>query len=135
MKRLLLAGGLLVLGACHDDSARIEVGVGVSVAAPLPTEVLLQAKNCDRFDYALWLEWQDATGAWMQTYLFSLYADSAVGPTMDYLVFLANPDISYNVILADPDGTVYDSYPLWIPSGSSADISFHVVGGHLVRQF
>ena len=130
MKQVTLAASLALLTACGDHS-----GPSVTVAVPLSytTDLLVQATNYDAYDYALWLEWQDETGAWQQIYLFSLYGDPAVGPTINFEMLVATPGVPYTVVLADPDGYVWDSYDLWLPHGTFSDIRFDVVGAVLVR--
>ena len=133
MKHLMIASALVFLAACGDHSRHVHV---TSTVAPPPsetTELLLQADNHDAFDYALWLEWQDGTGAWNTTYMFSVYGDPAEGPTLNYEFFIASPETPYYVLLADPDGTLYDTYILWLPYGTFTDVRFQVVGGVLVR--
>ena len=134
MKTLALATSLAFLAACGDHRGPdVTVAGTVGVPSSDTTDLLVQATNHDAFDYALWLEWQDSTGAWNQTYLFSLYGDPAVGPTTNFEMLTASPETPYTVLLADPDGTVYDSYILWLPYGSFADVRFQVIGGVLVR--
>lgn len=130
LKRLLLLASVAILPACGDYRGR-----HVSATVPLShtTDLLVQATNHDAYDYALWLEWQDGSGAWEQIYLFSLYADPADGPTTNFEMLIAASEIPYTVILADPDGTVWDTYVLWLPYGSSSDVRFQVIGGVLVR--
>jgi hypothetical protein len=130
-KHLLLAAGVALLGACGDHGGR---RVTVETPPSYTTDLLVQATNYDGSDYALWLEWQDGTGAWNQIYLFSLYADPAVGPTTNFEMLVATPGVPYTVILSDPfDGYVYDTAILWLPYGTSSDIRFQVIGGVLVR--
>lgn len=139
MRRLLLlAAAAIVIPACHGgDRTRttVGVGIGVGVGEPPPTETLIQATNYDVYDYALWLEWQDPSGYWNQTFLFNVYGDSSVGPTMNFEVLLANPAIPYTLLLVDFDGSVWDSFTFWLPSGSVADLQFDVFDGYLYRTF
>jgi hypothetical protein len=129
MKKLLAAASLAFLAACGDHGAEVVVAVPTSHT----TDLLVQATNHDVYDYALWLEWQDSTGAWQTTYLFSLYADPAEGPTTNFEILVASPEIPYTVLLADPDGTLWDTYTLSLPSGSFTDIHFQVIDAYLVR--
>jgi hypothetical protein len=130
MTRLMLAASLALLTACGDHSGpSVAVGVPVSYT----TDLLVQASNYDEFDYALWLEWQDETGAWQQIYLFSIYGDATVGPTINFEMLVASPGIPYTVVLADPDGYVWDSCVLWLPYGSFSDVRFDVVDAYLIR--
>ena len=133
MKRLLVAISLVALSACGDRDYDVAVAGTVGVPPSETTDLLVQADNHDAYDYALWLEWQDAGGAWNQTYLFSVYGNPAEGPTLNYDIVVANPETPYYVLLADPDGTLYDTYILWLPYGSSSDVRFQVIGGVLVR--
>jgi len=129
MKRLLAVVGLVALAACGDrDYDTVSVAPSVKT-----TDLLVQADNRDAYDYALWLEWQDADGAWNQTYLFSLYGNPADGPTLNYEIVVASPETPYYVLLADPDGTLYDTYVLWLPYGTFSDVRFQVIDGVLVR--
>lgn len=133
MKHLVVAASLALLVACGDHGPAVAVVVPPGVPFSETTELLVQATNHDAFDYAVWLEWEDASGAWNQIYLFSLYGDPAVGPTTNYEILLASPETPYTVLLADPDGTLYDSCVLWLPYGSYSDVRFQVIGGVLVR--
>jgi hypothetical protein len=133
MKRLLAAIALFALPACGSRGPDATVAGTIAVPPSETTDLLVQAQNHDAFDYALWLEWQDATGAWNQTYLFSLYGDPAVGPTLNYEIVVASPETPYYILLADPDGTLYDTYILWLPYGSFSDVRFQVIGGVLIR--
>lgn len=134
MKRLIIAGSLIFLAACGDDR---HTHITTTVAPPPSetTELLIQAQNYDAFDYELWLEYQDSTGVWKQTHLFPLYGDPEVGPTLNYGFFVASPETPYYVLLADIDGTLFDTYILWLPYGSFADVRFQVIDGDLVRPF
>ncbi|RPH51603.1 MAG: hypothetical protein EHM91_01000 [Planctomycetota bacterium] len=134
MKRLLTAISLVALAAgCGDRGYDVTVAGTVGVTPSETTDLLVQADNHDAYDYALWLEWQDADGAWNQTYLFSVYGNPAEGPTLNYDIVVASPETPYYVLLADPDGTLYDTYVLWLPYGTFSDVRFQVIGGVLVR--
>jgi hypothetical protein len=133
MKHLMAAMCLVSLAACGDRGHDVTFAGAVSVPPSETTDLLVQAQNHDAYDYALWLEWQDAGGAWNQTYLFSLYGDPAEGPTLNYEIVMASPETPYYVLLADPDGTLYDTYILWLPYGTFSDVRFQVIGGVLVR--
>jgi hypothetical protein len=131
MRYLLILASVAILPAC---GGRRGPDVTHGVPASYTTDLLVQATNHDDYDYALWLEWQDSTGAWQLIELFYLYGDPAVGPTMDFNLVVASPELPYTVLLTDPiDGYVYDSYILWLPYGSFSDVRFQVIGGVLVR--
>lgn len=130
MRYLLLVASIALIPAC---GGRRVTTVTADVPITTTTDLLVQASNHDPYDYAVWLEWQDSSGHWNQIYLFSLYADPADGPTTNFEILVALPEIPYTVLLADPDGTVYDTYILWLPYGSFSDVRFQVVGGVLVR--
>jgi hypothetical protein len=135
MKRFLIAIGLaVVIPACHGgQTTEIVVGAPPALPSTATTTLLLQATNYDTADYAVWIEWQDDTGRWVQEYLFSLYGDPRIGPTINYQIVLANPSIPYYVLLADPWGTLYDSFQIWLPVATSVDITFNVIDGYLYR--
>ena len=130
LSRPVRLGLALLIPACGDYRHPV-VTTGISV--PYTTDLLVQATNYDAYDYALWLEWQDETGAWQQIYLFSIYGDPSVGPTTNFEMLIATPGVPYTVVLADPDGYVWDSYDVWLPYGTSFDVQFDVVGAVLVR--
>jgi hypothetical protein len=130
VKRLLVATGLVALGACGDGGPDLTLGAGP--AAP-STTLVLQATNHDPIDYALWIEGGDGAGVGM-THLLSLSGDARTGFTMDYRYLWADPFIPYTVFLAAPDGTLYDALDLWLPAGSPADVRFDVLNGLLIRR-
>ena len=111
------------------------VGVPLPPQGPSTTQVVFQATNYDSYDYAIWVEWQDVSGQWIQTYLFSVYGDPTQGPTTNFEIVLANPTVPYYILLADPGGTLYDTYPLSLPTAISLDVTFNIVDGYLYRTF
>ena len=144
MKRLPIAILLAVLiPACHQGPAS-EVVVPPPEPTPVPvpptpaplTEVVFQAANYDFFDYAIWIEWQEpVTRTWRQSYLFSVWGDPVDGPTTNSQTVVVDPSSVHYVLLADPWGNLYDSYPLWLPTATSVDVSFNIVDGFLYRTF
>jgi hypothetical protein len=126
MKHLLTALTLAVLGACGDHPHHH------SDPAPVQADLIVEAKNLDSFDYALWLEWQDETGTWNQTFLFAVYGDPHVGPTQDFGEAVVIPGIPYYVLLADVDGNLYDTQTVWLSAGSLVDLHYKIIGGYLV---
>jgi hypothetical protein len=133
MIAVVLAG---VIPACHgSDVPETEVGGPMPPQGPSTTQVVFQATNYDVFDYAVWIEWQDDSGQWIQTYLFSVYGDPTVGPTTNDEIVLANPTVPYYILLADFGGTLYDTYTLSIPAATSLDVTFNIVDGTLYRTF
>jgi hypothetical protein len=133
MKQLLIAVALVVLGACGDHTTRVSGSAFVEITpAPIDTELIVEATNTDAADYALWLEWQEDSGSWNQTYLFSLFCDPYLGPTQDFADLFVNPG-TYYVLLADPLGNVFDSQTVWLPEGSFLDVHYQVINGFLVR--
>ena len=125
MKRLLIALALaVVIPACHRSSPP---------PAPAMTEVLIQAKNFDAYDYNLTIVSLDAGGFWHEGPLFSIFGDPSYGPTMDYIIVgLADPQATTMINLRDSSGTLWDSYPLVVPAGIDfAEFRFEVENGYL----
>lgn len=131
MRHLLLVAAVAILPACGGGHRTTEIVV--PVPGTNTTELLIQATNYDVFEYAIWLEWQEPSGAWDQTYLFSVYEDPSIGPIMDFSMLTLSANIAYTVLLTDPwDGYVYDSYVVWGSPGFR-DAYFQIIGGVLVR--
>ena len=124
MKKLLTAATLLFLGACGEHPRQ----------PTTEAELIVEARNCDPFDYALWLEWQDPTGTWNQIFLFAVYGDPIVGPTQDFADVTVLPGVQYYILLADADGNLFDTQTVWLAEGTLVDLHFHIIGGLLVAQ-
>ena len=137
MKRCIIAVVLAgVIPACHgSDVPEAAVGGPVPPQGPSTTQLVFQATNYDLSDYAVWIEWQDDSGAWLQTYLFSVYGDPTEGPTTNYEIVLASPSVPYYILLADFRGALFDTYSLSIPTANSLEVTFNIVDGALYRTF
>jgi hypothetical protein len=127
MRTLLAALALATLGACGDRAAHVNSG-------PPEAELIVEVKNEDPVDYALWLEWQDKTGAWQQEYLFSVYGDICVGPRQDFSDRILLAGVAYSVLLADPSGNVFDSDLVMLSENTLVDMHYCIVGRVLLRQ-
>ena len=127
MRMLLAAMALAALGACGDRTRRVHLG-------PPEAEVIVEVKNEDPVDYALWLEWQDDAGAWQQEYLFSVYRDGCVGPRQDFSDRIVLAGVAYSILLADPAGNVFDSDLVMLSENTVVDLHYCIVGRVLILQ-
>ena len=127
MRTLASALALAALAACGDRGRRVNPG-------PPEAELLVDVRNEDSVDYALWLEGQDYAGAWNQEFLFSVYGDVCVGPKQNFSDRRVLAGVAYSVLLADPAGNVFDSDPVMLSENTLVDLHYGVVGRVLVRQ-
>ncbi len=127
MRTLLAALALATLAACGERPPRVNPG-------PPEAELIVEVKNEDPVDYALWLEWQDDSGAWRQEYLFSVYGDVFVGPRQDFSDRIVLAGVAYSVLLADPEGNVFDSDLVVLSENTLLDLHYCIVGRVLLRQ-
>jgi hypothetical protein len=127
MRMLLAALALAALGACGGRDRHV-------TSDPPQAELIVEATNEDPVDYALWLEWQDDTGAWNQDYLFSVFGDVCVGPRQDFSDRIVLAGVAYSVLLADPAGNVYDRDVVMMSENTLVDLHYCVVGRVLLRQ-
>jgi hypothetical protein len=127
MRALPAVLALAALAACGDRERHISPG-------PPEAELIVEVRNEDPVDYALWLEGQDATGAWKQDYLFSVFGDVCVGPRQDFSDRIVLAGVAYSVLLADPEGNVFDRDVVMLSKNTLIDLHYGVVGRVLVRQ-